>query len=236
MLALRAEYYRHKLACLDARPDGDGGFARALEHFDLTPDTDVLSRRTVIIPVNITYFPMRARDNFVLRMARRFAKELDTRAVEELSVEGTVLSEDTDIDITLGEPIDVREYLNKPEYASVMACGLNDMQALETDPGSLFNDAARDLMLRYMASIYQLTTINYDHIFATIIRHQPPQAFSERAYRNRIFLWPTSRRSGATAAWRARAHLTRHHFRGPQREACRLHDLVPSGVAHYSGG
>lgn len=188
VLALRAEFYRHKLACLDARPDGDGGFARALEHFDLTPDTDVLSRRTVIIPVNITYFPMRARDNFVLRMARRFAKELDTRAVEELSVEGTVLSEDTDIDITLGEPIDVREYLNKPEYASVMACGLNDMQALETDPGSLFNDAARDLMLRYMASIYQLTTINYDHIFATIIRHQPPQAFSERAYRNRIFL------------------------------------------------
>lgn len=188
VLALRAEFYRHKLSCLDARPGDDASLIKALEHFNLTPEADVLSKRTVIIPVNITYFPIRARDNFILRMANRFAKELDKRALEELSVEGTVLSEDTDIDITLGEPIDVREYLNAPEYASVMACGLNDMQDLEVDPGSLFNDAARNLMLHYMESIYQLTTINYDHIFATIIRHQQAQSFTERAYRNRIFL------------------------------------------------
>jgi esterase/lipase/1-acyl-sn-glycerol-3-phosphate acyltransferase len=188
VLALRAEFYRHKLSCLDARSGGDEGLARALEHFALPPGADVLSKRTVIIPVNITYFPIRARDNFLLRTARRFAKDLGTRAAEELSVEGTVLSEDTDIDITLGEPIDVREYLNAPEYAEVMACGLNDMQALETDPGSVFNDAARQLMTHYMKSIYQLTTINYDHIFATIIRHQQARSFTERAYRNRIFL------------------------------------------------
>ncbi|MCF6286167.1 MAG: alpha/beta fold hydrolase, partial [Candidatus Hydrogenedentes bacterium] len=122
------------------------------------------------------------------RLAKRFAKDLDKRALEELSVEGTVLSEDTDIDITLGEPIDVHEYLNAPEYASLMACGLNDMEALEMDQGSLFNEAARHLMLHYMESIYQLTTINYDHIFATLIRHQQTGYSTERAYRNRIFL------------------------------------------------
>lgn len=188
VLALRAEFYRHKLGCLEARPGGDASLARALEHFELAPDTDLWKKRTVIIPVNITYFPIRARDNFILRLAKRFARELDPRALEELSVEGTVLSEDTDIDITLGEPIDVMEYLNKPEYASVMACGMNDMAALEMDPGSLFNEVARELMLRYMTAIYQLTTINYDHIFATIIRHQPDRPFTERAYRNRIFL------------------------------------------------
>ena len=43
-------------------------------------------------------------------------------------------------------------------------------------------------MLRYMKEIYQLTTINYDHIFATLIRYQRAKSFSERAYRNRIFL------------------------------------------------
>lgn len=188
VLALRAEFYRHKMSCLDARPGGEEGLAQALAHFALPPDADVLSKRTVIIPVNITYFPIRARDNFLLRTARRFAKDLGGRAVEELSVEGTVLSEDTDIDITLGEPIDVHEYLNAPEYAEVMACGLNDMQALETDPGSVFNEAARQLMQHYMHSIYQLTTINYDHIFATLIRHQAAQSLTERAYRNAIFL------------------------------------------------
>jgi len=188
VLALRAEFYRHKLGCLAARPDNRESLRKAMAHFDLPPETDVLGKRTVIIPINITYFPMRARDNVILRLARRFAKDLNKRALEELSVEGTVLSADTDIDITLGNPIDVRQYLSAPEYAAVMACGLNDMEALEGDPGSLFNAAARTLMLHYMASIYQLTTINYDHIFATLIRHQQDTYSTERAYRNRIFL------------------------------------------------
>ncbi len=187
VLALRAEYYRHKLECIYNR-DGGTGLAPMLERFQLEDVKEVLKKRTVIIPVNITYFPMRARDNFMLRMASRFAQDLSKRALEELSVEGTVLSDDTDIDIRLGEPIDVHEYLNAPEFAEVMACGLNDMDAFEEDPKSLFQDAARKLMDHYMRSIYKNTTINYDHIFATLIRHQPPKGFTERMYRNRIFL------------------------------------------------
>jgi len=105
-----------------------------------------------------------------------------------LSVEGTILSEETDIDITIGEPIFVREYLEAPRYREVMACGLNDMNALEDDPGSLFNDAAHRLMQRYMRDIYDLTTVNYDHLFAAMLRHQPPGPFTERAFRNRVFL------------------------------------------------
>lgn len=187
VLALRAEYYRHKIRCIVDRP-GQPGLDEVLSRFKLDSVDEVLRRRTVIIPVNITYFPIRAHDNFVLRMANRFAQDLSTRAMEELSVEGTVLSDDTDIDITLGTPINVNEYLNEPQYAEVMACGLNDLQALEEEPRSLFNDAARRLMRQYMAEIYQLTTINYDHIFATIIRFQESNSFTERTYRNRIFL------------------------------------------------
>jgi esterase/lipase len=142
----------------------------------------------VIIPVNITYFPIRARDNAFVRLASTFAKDLSKRAVEELSVEGTVLADDTDVDITLGEPIDVREYLNAPEFAEVMACGLDDMRALEEDPGSLFNDAARKLMQRYMHQIYQLTTVNHDHLFATVLKYQEDLVFTERSFRNRVFL------------------------------------------------
>lgn len=186
-LALRAEFYRHKFECLHARP-GQEGLENALALFNLESVDRVLSTQTVIIPVNITYFPMRARDNVLLRMASRFAQDLSKRAIEELSVEGTVLSEDTDIDITLGAPIRVREYLETPEYAGVMACGLNDLNLLEDDSASQFNEAARKLMLRYMRDIYQHTTVNYDHIFATLIRHQQTRSFTERAYRNRIFL------------------------------------------------
>jgi esterase/lipase/1-acyl-sn-glycerol-3-phosphate acyltransferase len=187
-LALRAEYYREKLRCLADRPGGDEDMKRGLAHFELTSFDRVRAHRTVIIPINVTYFPIRARENIFLRAAGAFAKDLSQRAIEELSVEGTMLSSDCDIDITLAAPIEVREYLEEPEFAELMACGLEDLPALESNPKSAFNEAARNLMLRYMAEIYGQTTINYDHILATIVRHQRVKRLSERAYRNRIFL------------------------------------------------
>lgn len=187
MLALRAEYYRHKIGCLAQSPHADD-LMEALRRFDLEDPEEVLHKRTVIVPVNVTYFPIRARDNAILRVARTLAKDLSPRAIEELSVEGTLLSEDTDIDISLGEPIDVREYLEAPEYRALMACGESDLKALEDDSTSLFGDAAKRLLLRHMAAIYRHTTVNSDHVFATLIRYQRAPMFTERAYRNRIFL------------------------------------------------
>jgi esterase/lipase/1-acyl-sn-glycerol-3-phosphate acyltransferase len=187
VLALRAEFYRQKLHCLHGRNNPEI-LAAALGRFQLESVEGVLGKRTVIVPVNITYFPMRAHENVFLRAAQRLSEDLSKRAIEELSVEGTVLSEATDIDITLGDPIDIREYLDAPEYAELMACGEHDLDALETDPTSLFNDAARKLMLRYMKAIYQLTTVNYDHIFASVLRYQPPGRFTEQTFRNRCYL------------------------------------------------
>ncbi len=187
VLALRAEFYRHKIQCIHGRPEQEG-LQQALDMFGLGSAEEVLGKRTVIIPVNITYYPMRAHENILLRMATRFAQDLSKRALEELSVEGTILSEDTDIDIVCGEPIDVADYLNAPEYARIMACGLHDMHALEMDPASLFNEAARKLMLRYMTDIYQHTTVNYDHLFAGLLRHYPARNFTEHTFRDRVFL------------------------------------------------
>ena len=186
VLALRAEFYRHKIECIYNRTHREG-LQEALDKFALKNPEDVLGRRTVIVPVNVSYFPIRAQENFLLRMANRMKEGLSPRAVDELSVEGTVLSEETDIDITLGEPIDVRDYLNAPQYAPLMACGLDDMHHLEQDPSSLFHDAARQLMHDYMAAIYGLTTINHDHIFAALVREQRSPRSSERQYRNRIY-------------------------------------------------
>ena len=186
-LALTTEFYRYKLRCMYDNPK-QTGLAETCERFGVPIETieKVLAKRTVVIPVNVTYFPIRARDNLMLRMAQRMAKDLSPRALEELSVEGTFLSSDTDIDITLGDPIDLESYLHQPEYAEIMACG-DDLAKLEMDPRSLFHDAAHELMMRYMRDIYRHTRINYDHIFATIIRYQGAKTFTEREYRNRIY-------------------------------------------------
>ena len=136
---------------------------------------------------SITYYPIRARENLILRMASALTKDLSERAIEELSVEGTLISEDTDVDVSLGDPIDVRAYLFDPRYAELMACG-DDLHKLEADPKSLFHEVSGELMQRYMSSIYKLTRVNYDHVFATIVRYQGATPFTERRYRNRIFI------------------------------------------------
>jgi len=188
-LALRAEFYRHKLECIYNNPKKPG-LAEAAAKFELGPNDDIgaiINKRTVVVPVNITYYPIRARENLILRMANALAKDLSERTVEELSVEGTLISEDTDVDVTLGDPIDVRSYLFDPRYAEIMACG-DDLHKIEADPKSLFHEVSDELMQRYMSAIYRLTRVNYDHLFATLVRYQGAAPFTERRYRNRIFL------------------------------------------------
>lgn len=187
VLALRAEFYRRKLACLAERP-GQPGLAETLERFNLPSVDEALRKRTVIVPVNITYFPLRPQANVFLNLAKRAVKDLSPRAIEELSVEGTVLSRDTDIDITLGAPIDIGTFLEAPDYAALMACSDADLDLLAANPRELFQEAAQRLMLRYMDAIYGLATLNHDHIFGGLVRYQRAHTFTEYDLRSRAFL------------------------------------------------
>ena len=188
VLALRAEYFRQRLECFKERADKQQAIQPILTKLGLQSIEQALKKRTFVVPVNITYFPIRARENMMLRLARAFAKDLSKRAIEELSVEGTVLSKDTDIDVTFGEPIEVGQFLQETDCKLLIESIETDLNALEDDPESGFNEAARRLMIRFMADIYRNTTVNYDHIFGTLIRYQRARRFTERAYRNRIFL------------------------------------------------
>lgn len=185
VLGLLSEFYRHKLACLEERADHEA-LGKAMARLGLESLDGVCGRRTFIVPMNVTYFPIRSHDNVMLRVTQALAKDLGERAIEELSLEGTVLSEDTDIDIVLGNPIDVRAYLEEPSFAPLLACGVHDLELLEQDPKSLFCDAARRLMLRYMQDIYYLTTINSDHLLAGLLRRQRTGHFGEWTLRQRF--------------------------------------------------
>lgn len=190
VLALRTEYYRQKLRCLRDRGD-EAEIEGIREHFKLESVDAALEKRTCIVPVNITYYPVRAQENVVLRGARAVAKDLSPRAIEELSLEGTLLSQDTDIDINLGAPIEMKPYLDVPEYAEMMACRIDDYAVLkeqEADPSSAFREGAHRIMVRYMSEIYRLTTVNYDHLVTNIIRHQRVKKFDRDTLRSRVFV------------------------------------------------
>ncbi len=61
---------------------------------------------TVIVPANITFFPIRTSDNIVNWAVHLFAKDLREEFREELLIEGNILFKETDMDIRFGPAFD----------------------------------------------------------------------------------------------------------------------------------
>ena len=61
---------------------------------------------TLIIPSNITFYPIRSSENLLLTGVELFADNLSLRQTEELLVEGNIMLKNTDMDIRMGTPIE----------------------------------------------------------------------------------------------------------------------------------
>ncbi|MDT8406130.1 MAG: alpha/beta fold hydrolase [Methylococcales bacterium] len=140
------------------------------------------NKPTLIVPCNITFYPMRASENLLSRLAEWLNKDMSIRQAEELVVEGNILLKNTDMDIRMGDAIDpccvwgwrTRWLMARtaPSFKSTDA-----VFALNTRPGSwlqkllgltLVSNAgcARN---HYMEAMYALVTINLSHLASTLI-------------------------------------------------------------------
>jgi len=189
ILALRTEFYRQRLRRLAGVDDGE--VERLMGLFGIESITPVLEKQTYIIPVNVTYYPVRARENILSQLAARFVEDIPERMMEEIMTEGTMLISGVDVDIRFGFPINIRHYIQNSK--------------IERDVDSTrkidFNDPIRSkkrmkrealkIMQRYMHSIYSMTTINPDHLFASMVRSTPWKTITRETLNRRVFLTAT---------------------------------------------
>ncbi len=140
---------------------------------------------TIIIPCNITFYPLRIGENALKSSVQFFVDNLHTRISEELLIEGNLLLKDTDMDIYLGEPIIAEDYWTKVESKITTAFVKNSELALSDIFDKVQNDDSWNSFLfrlsyqrntkkirdDYMHAIYDNTTINIAHIAATLILH-----------------------------------------------------------------
>ncbi len=185
-LALRTEFYRQRILQLahSAAQEAE----RLLPLFSLESVADISRNGTFIVPVNITYYPMRARVNILNLLAERLVDGLPERVTEELMTEGAMLISGVDIDIRFGHPIDIGPYLQQRNI-------IKDLRSTRSfdfdDPLPCLNrmrHAALKIMQRYMEAIYHMTTVNHDHIFASLLKHSPRNIINLRQFRQRAFL------------------------------------------------
>ncbi len=188
-LALRTEFYRERIR--EISKNNPEEVSRLKELFQLDSIDPVLEIETSLVPVNITYYPIRAKENLLSKLAGSFVDEMSERMIDEIMTEGTMLLSGVDVDIRFGEPIQVKKYMKskaiQDDIKSKKPINFDDPISSK----KMMQKSALKIMERYMSSIYSMTTVNSDHLFASILRYIPFREIDEMDLKRRVFLATT---------------------------------------------
>ncbi|HOW82794.1 MAG TPA: alpha/beta hydrolase [Spirochaetota bacterium] len=189
-LALLSQFYRERIEYFHTH----GRIVELREYLSYfgIPDKDVkkvILQQTVVVPVNITYYPIRAHKNAITKIAERLLGKMSDRFEEELEVETTMIADGVDIDINFGEGIYARDYLFRySKAAKFIPSTKRYLELKELKKDLSLKKASLKLMFSYMDGIYGMTTLNHDHIFAYFLTMDPRSRISEKELKNRAFV------------------------------------------------
>jgi len=189
VLAMRAEFYRRRLGwALEHFP---GEAKRLMDAFQIDSIEPVLQKTTYIVPVNITYYPVRTRENILSNLVASMVEDLPERIMEEIMTEGTMLLSGVDVDIRFGEPIKINEFIKSRAIIRDI-CSNRPIYFDDPIPSKpAMRKVALNIMQRYMSAIYSMTTVNHDHLFASMLKQTPFKKIDERDLKRRVFLATT---------------------------------------------
>ncbi|MFP3870543.1 MAG: 1-acyl-sn-glycerol-3-phosphate acyltransferase [Syntrophobacteria bacterium] len=185
-LALRAEFYRQRLRRLEQTDPPL--LSQQLEVFGLDSPEQVTDRETFLVPVNVSYYPIRSRQNAIDKLASYLVRDIPERFREELQTEGTMLLSGVDMDIRLGKPLPVKPWLNhrRIQRDIVAPRPIQPDEVLPSRP--LVRKIASRLTVQAMASIYSMTTVNHDHLAAYLLKYYPGHRLSIFDLAERLYM------------------------------------------------
>lgn len=186
VLAMIVDIFKHRIRDLFATGD-ERRIGQWMDSLGFNSPEHLLEQArkpTVLVPGAITFYPIRASDNFLKKGAEFFAldKKLPPRLMEELAVEGNIVFRDTDMDIRLGEALMpsrkwrwwdtllMRNYFLKidklDDFFSQKEVADNMAESMLMRTIVRESERLRDA---YMKAIYAGITVNLGHLAATLI-------------------------------------------------------------------
>ncbi|WP_022668659.1 alpha/beta fold hydrolase [Desulfospira joergensenii] len=169
--ALRCEFFRERLRRLQAMKVSE--FERLAKQLNITDMDRVLKGSTYIVPVNITYYPARPRENILASLAGLLMKTPSKRVMDEIMTEGGVLFAGVDITIRFGPPITMTPYLRHFYLESMLSARRRIHFSRDIHARQLLRRLSLGIMENYMSSVYSMITLNHDHVMACILKHLP---------------------------------------------------------------
>ncbi len=144
----------------------------------------VANKPTLMVPANITFYPIRSSENLLFKSVELFSDGLSLRQSEELLIEGNIMLKNTDMDIRMATPVDPccvwdwrTRYLMNKVVSEINT--IDDVFTLSSKPknwrqrllGAYFIKNAQCSRDQYMDGIYVNVTINLSHLAATLIMY-----------------------------------------------------------------
>lgn len=167
ILALKSELYRKNLT--EAFENDNSDLLQDLEkNLGLKYQESFKDKNTHIVPLNITYYPIRPGSNKIKSLAAKLVKKIPKQIAEEIEIEGNLLLS-AEINISFGKAINVADYIRK-ERSLVDKIPIIKQ---ETKNNFIFKYFKYRLTVDFMRKIYSDVQINFDHLFSAALYHMP---------------------------------------------------------------
>lgn len=182
VLALKSQIYRADI--IEAFEAGDLEILKDFEtNFGITYQDNFKDLSTQIVPLNITYYPLRPGKNKIQQLAARLVKRIPKQVAEELEIEGNLLL-GADININFGDPINLGDYIKSAQGL----IGQLPIIKEETKANLLLRYFKTRLTNEFMAKIYSDIQVNLDHIFAAALGYFEEEEIEINHLKRAIYL------------------------------------------------
>jgi len=138
--------------------------------------------KTLIVPSNITFYPIRVTDNVLRKGVELFTGGLSKRFSEELLIEGNILLKETDMDLRLGHPISTDDRWNWWERKFIARLvrrieSLDELFLIKADKGKWADRMVAKSIVGttvttrddYMREMYVGVTLNLSHLASRLM-------------------------------------------------------------------
>ena len=182
VLALKSQMLKNELRA--AMREGNDEVVDAIKRKYFLDSDELSYHSTVIVPVNISYSPLRPGDNPMMKMVSLFAGDAEIpNIMEELEIEGNLLSSGQ-MHIYFDKPIDMAHYIHQAKSSA----GIREIADKEEQHNAVIHAFRHPLTTTFMDVIYKNVLINFDHLFITVLRHYPRPAITRQQLKRAIFM------------------------------------------------
>lgn len=184
-LALKAFLAKEQYKKALARGD-DATISEYQESYLLRRGADDLSPLDpCIVPVNISYYPLRPGKSFISETVRLLLKEMPPQVEEELLVEGKLLTGNCNITISFLPPIDLRRFTLPYHRAATY---LFPLVPRRKRMDFVLKLARHPLTRLAMRQSYTGMPVNMDHLVATALRSLAAKSIGENDFKLLLYL------------------------------------------------